>query len=78
MFRKCLAMLCVFLVLFCAPGEREGRKRMAGSGVLDVGKADAAVLLTEHSVVVIDTGKNKTGEDLVDFCAPGTFRTSTL
>ena len=67
MFRKCLAMLCVFLVLFCAPGSAREESEWLEVVFLDVGKADAAVLLTEHSVVVIDTGKNKTGEDLVDF-----------
>lgn len=67
MFRKCLAMLCVFLALFCAPGSAREESEWLEVVFLDVGKADAAVLLTEHSVVVIDTGKNKTGEDLVDF-----------
>ena len=67
MFRKCLAMLCVFLALFCAPGSAREQSEWLEVVFLDVGKADAAVLLTEHSVVVIDTGKNKTGEDLVDF-----------
>ena len=60
-------MLCVFLVLFCAPGSAREESEWLEVVFLDVGKADAAVLLTEHSVVVIDTGKNKTGEDLVDF-----------
>lgn len=67
MFRKCLAMLCVFLALFCAPGSAREESEWLEVVFLDVGKADAAVLLTEHSVVVIDTGKNKTGDDLVDF-----------
>ena len=67
MFRKCLAMLCVFLALFCVPGSAREESEWLEVVFLDVGKADAAVLLTEHSVVVIDTGKNKTGEDLVDF-----------
>ena len=53
MFRKCLAMLCVFLVLFCAPGSAREESEWLEVVFLDVGKADAAVLLTEHSLSLI-------------------------
>ena len=67
MFRKCVAILCVLLALFYAPGSAREESGWLEVVFLDAGKADAAVLLTEHSAVVIDTGENKTGDDLVDF-----------
>lgn len=38
MFRKCLAMLCVFLVLFCAPGSAREESEWLEVVFLDVGK----------------------------------------
>ncbi len=35
--------------------------------VLDTGKADAVLIISENSVIMIDTGENKHGQKIVDF-----------
>lgn len=61
--RACALMLALLLFASGALAE-PGTLEVA---FLNAGKADAFVLLTENSAVVIDTGENSMGDALVDF-----------
>ena len=60
--RSCFLMLCLLL---CSVS-----RAMAGNMELhffDAGKADACLITTPESVVLIDTGKNKMGKEIVEY-----------
>ena len=71
--RACALMLALLLFASGALAE-PGTLEVA---FLNAGKADAFVLLTENSAVVIDTGENSMGDALVDFLLSAAFRAST-
>ena len=63
MFMKMLASL---LALFIAlPAHSVASTRTLDVVFLKAGKADAIILFTENSTVLIDTGKNKMGDEIV-------------
>ena len=65
----CKALVLLLLGLFVSGGffgcaRAEG---MLTVSFLNVGKADAILLRTENSAVLIDAGTNKVGDDIVDY-----------
>ncbi len=63
--RKLLCLIAVMALLLPALGEET--EPVAEVLFMNAGKADAAVILTPGSTVVIDTGTNKAGKQLASF-----------
>lgn len=60
-----------FLLMICAPLVSVACAQAAEMKIvfLDAGKADACLLMTDNSTVLIDTGKNKMGKEIVSYLA---------
>lgn len=65
--RKLCGLLAIFLLLFLLPAGAEGSRPMAEVVFLPGGKADAAIIMTKNSTVLIDAGTNKMGKGIVAF-----------
>ena len=65
MFAKMIALLLVLLMTL--PANSAASARNLEVVFLEAGKADAIVLMTEKSTVLIDTGKNKMGDEIVSY-----------
>ncbi len=61
-----MGVICAGLLLGCTKPSSSGMTPLTVS-ILKVGKADAIVLKSNEAVLVIDTGEEDDGEELVDF-----------
>jgi len=80
--RKCLVIIVVIILMLqlnacSAENEDERQKGETNTEMslqemeivfFNAGKADCFLIQTENSVVLIDTGKNKMGEQIVSYC----------
>ena len=58
---------CLLILLLMLPGGANARTARLEVVFLDVGKADAIVIMTDNSAVLIDAGTDKMGKKVVSF-----------
>ena len=58
---------CLLILLLMLPGGADARTARLEVVFLDVGKADAIVIMTDNSAVLIDAGTDKMGKKVVSF-----------